>query len=76
MIKLIYPSSLISLTDFAFVEFPKKQSSILADMKEEDQKGQKRANDFLTKCEQINEMRKQRRTSPQGSIADKDLSKC
>ena len=53
--------------------FPKKQSKILAGIKHEEEVGARRARNFISKCEQITELRKQRK--PHGSFADKDLSK-
>ena len=55
------------------IVFPKKQSKILAGIKHEEEVGAKRARNFISKCDQISELRKQRK--PQGSLADKDISK-
>ena len=54
------------------IEFPKKVSKILAGIKHEEEVGARRAQNFMNKCEQIAELREQRK---HGSIADKDLSK-
>ena len=54
------------------LEFPKKASKILAGIKHEEEVGARRAQNFMNKCEQIAELREQRK---HGSIADKDLSK-
>ena len=53
--------------------YPKKQSKILAGIKHEEEIGARRARNFMAKCDQITEMRKQRKKH--GKIEDKDLSK-
>ena len=55
------------------VEFPKKHSKILSDVNHEEEQGAHRAQKFMENCDQITELRNQRKKY--GSIADKDLSK-
>lgn len=52
--------------------FPKKHSKILAGIKHKEEIGARRAQKFMNTCQQIAELREQRK---HGSIADKDLSK-
>ena len=53
--------------------FPKKQSKILHDIKQEDLVGDKRARKFMKKCEQIDELRDIQRKH--GTLTEKNLSK-
>ena len=57
----------------SWVDYPKKQSNILAGIKHEEEVGERRALNLMAKCDQITEVRKQRKQY--GSLPDKDLSK-
>ena len=63
---------LFNLTLLKYVkDFPKKQSKILQKTQDNEEVGAKRAQKFMDKCDQIIELRKQRKN---GSIVDKDLT--
>lgn len=53
--------------------FPKKTSKILAGIKPEEEVGPSRAKKFIKKCEQIEQLRDQRRRY--GNLTEKNLSK-